>query len=96
MPLRPNEFNPAIRCRSEGRQATRTCSYLERHSFPVNMRVHRFEMQVLRYGFVLQREHDLDQPDDARCSFEMPYICLHRTDKQRVSRITVRTQRRRN
>src|SRR6201999_2594218 len=59
------------------------------YRIPRDMRRRLLEVQVLRQGFVLQRQHDLDHSRDARGRFEVADVRLHRTDQQRVARITV-------
>ncbi len=51
---------------------------------PGNMRIRRFEMQVRRNFFILERKHHLEQTRHSSTRFKMPHVGFHRTDDQRI------------
>lgn len=67
---------------------------LHRQGAPVDMRIHRLEVQVSGNGFVLQRQHHLDQPGHAGRRFQMSQVGLDRSHHQRMLRTALRSQHR--
>ena len=86
VPLNPNELTPAIRRPLAAGHVHGSVGHATVRSPAGDRRVQRLEVQVRRNLPVLQRQHDLDQPGDARRRFEMADVGLHRADNQRLRR----------
>ena len=80
MPLKPNELTPAIRRRWPAGQGVRRVGMLSGNRVPGDVRIGRRQVQVRRNLAVLQREHGLDQPGDARRRFQVADVRLHRAE----------------
>ena len=83
---RPSE--PAHACPRRTTGNDRPLGRLRRHPhrepLPVDLRVRRVEVQVLRDDPVLHRQHHLDEAGGACRRFQVPDVRLHRPDEQRT------------
>ena len=71
------------RNRLMGRPRAQGRRHFQRKFVPLNVRIRRVEVQMGRNLAMLQGQHRLDKPDDARRGFQVTNIGLDRADEQR-------------